>query len=183
MMDNKSNIPKVYFNTVEDQPFSNCSKCDISLLENNINYVIEKIYIPKDILFEYAMCEKCIDKAQSQMSKESREKLENFSEEILIGHMQIIDDFVDEDIDTIISHCNKENPKEDFSRGIILGYFEGKNVQSDMHMICISASIAEKIQELYSEETRNDLDDFMDFVNNVPPGLEKLFDKPKPILI
>jgi len=182
-MDKASKIPSLFFNTVDDKPFTNCSKCDASLLEENLAYMVEKVFIPNDVLFEFALCEHCIIKAQANMSKESMERIQNFNESELFGKMQLINDFIDEDIDYIKNQLNEEQPEQDFSRCSIIGHFKGNKMHPAMPVICVSEATINEVQELFSKKTRDDMDDFMDFINNVPPGFEKLFDKPKPILI
>ena len=49
--------------------------------------------------------------------------------------------------------------------------------------ILLSPTIGEEIQELLSQETKDEFDDFMNTINEVPPELKELFKTKRPVII
>jgi len=182
-MPEERKIPKLFHSTVEESTFKSCSKCDRELIESELQYMIEKVFIPNDVLFEFALCQYCIEAAQKCISEETMQKLMAFNQNEMFGKIKLINDFMHSGIEEIQQKLHDENPEQDFSRCSVVGHFVSDAVHPQMPFICVSEETVHEMQELYSRKTRDDIDDFMDFVNLVPPGFEKLFDPIKPLII
>jgi len=159
-------IPRLFFDTVKDLPFSNCSKCDRFLLDDNVEYMIEKVLIPNDVLYEFAICSGCIMSIQQEISEESLQNMHQFSETELNKRIQKIDHLLNS-----YENCN------------VMAFFKGRNLVEDYPAVCVSTQALEKMQDVLSKKTRDSFDDFMDFIGDVPPGLEELFKTRKPVFI
>jgi len=176
-------IPRLFFDTVKELPFSNCSKCNRFLLEDGVEYMIEKVLIPGDVLYEFAICDKCLISIQKVISKESLKNMQQFSEQELNKRIQTINHLGDEDFDTIKESLNTQNPKYSYENCNIMAFFRGINLVEDYPAVCVSTQALEKMQDVLSKKTKDSFDDFMDFIGNAPPGLEELFKTRKPVLI
>jgi len=176
-------IPRLFFDTVKDLPFANCSKCDRFLLDDTVEYMIEKVLIPNDVLYEFAICSNCIISIQQEISEESLQNMQQFSEKELNKRIQKIDHMVNEDFETIKSKLGNENPGLSYENCNVMAFFRGKNLVEDYPAICVSTQALEKMQDVLSKKTKDSFDDFMDFIGDVPPGLEELFKTRKPVFV
>jgi len=176
-------IPRLFFDTVKDLPFSNCSKCDRFLLDDNVEYMIEKVLIPNDVLYEFAICSGCIMSIQQEISEESLQNMHQFSETELNKRIQKIDHLLNKDFDTIKKELSGENPNLSYENCNVMAFFKGRNLVEDYPAVCVSTQALEKMQDVLSKKTRDSFDDFMDFIGDVPPGLEELFKTRKPVFI
>jgi len=176
-------IPKLFFNTVKDLPFSNCSKCNIFLLDGEMEYMIEKVLIPNDVLYEFAICGNCIKSLQQEISKESLKSLQQFNESELNNRIQKIDHLLNEDYNTIKKQLSETTPDYSYENCNIMAFFNGANLVEDFPPVCVSTQAIENMQDVLSKQTKDSFDDFMDFIGDVPPGLEELFKTRKPVLI
>lgn len=176
-------IPKLFFNTVKDLPFSNCNKCNRFLLDNGVEYMIEKVLIPNDVLYEFAICSKCIMTIQQKISKESLKNMQQFSESELNNRIQKIDHLVNENYDEIKKQLSIQTPQFSYENCNIMAFFKGRSLIEDYPPVCVSTQALEKMQDVLSKKTKDSFDDFMDFTGDVPPGLEELFKTRKPVFI
>jgi len=176
-------IPKVFYNTVKDLPFSNCSKCNRFLLDDSVEYMIEKVLIPNDVLYEFAICGSCIKLLQQKISKESLKNMQKFSEDELDNRIQKIDHLFNEDYDGIKRELTIQNPELSYENCNIMAFFKGQNMVDDYPAVCVSTQALENMQEVLSKKTKESFDDFMDFIGDVPPGLEELFKTRKPVFV
>lgn len=176
-------IPKLFFNTVKDLPFSNCSKCNTFLLDGAVEYMIEKVLIPNDVLYEFAICSKCIILIQKDISKESLHNMQQFSESELNNRIQSINHIINEDYDTIKKKLTEQTPNLSYENCNIMAFFRGRNLIEDYPAVCVSTQAIAKMQDILSKKTKDSFDDFMDFIDGVPPELEELFKTRKPVLL
>ncbi len=168
-------IPPVFYNTVKDLPFSNCSKCDRFLLDSSIEYLVEKVCIPNDVLHEFAICQYCIEQLYKEISEESMEKMQNFQQGEMNKGFQVIDKYLDLNIENIKKALSQKQPYISYESCNIIAYFRGNKISSSMPPVCVSTQIIENMQDLISKKTRDNFDDFTDFLGGVPPDLEELF--------
>jgi len=176
-------IPSLFFNTVKDLPFSNCSKCNRFLLDESVEYMIEKVLVPNDVLYEFAICSKCIISLQQEISKESLHNMQQFSEKELNNSIQTINHLVNEDYNTIKKKLSIQTPKLSYENCNIMAFFKGTNLMEGYPAVCVSTQALENMQEILSKKTKDSFDDFMDFIGDVPPGLEELFKTRKPVFV
>lgn len=76
-----SPVPKVFWSLETGMPFSRCSMCACDLMEEGVNYLVEKAYQKKEALFEYAMCYECYLGVQESLSEQSKKLIANYFEE------------------------------------------------------------------------------------------------------
>ena len=71
-------IPKEFFNSETNTPFEQCLVCECDLMKETIPYSIERAirHYPemelKSVVFEYAMCAKCMKQMESELSEETK---------------------------------------------------------------------------------------------------------------
>lgn len=168
-------IPPIFYNTVKDLPFSNCSKCDRFLLDGSMEYLVEKICIPNDVLYEFAICQYCIEQLHQEISKESMQNMQAFQNKQMNKGFQIIDDYLNLNIERIKKVLTNKQPNISYESCNIIAYFKGNAISPTMPAVCVSTQILENMQDKISKKTRDNFDDFTDFLGGVPPDLEDLF--------
>ena len=62
-------VPEEFHCSKTGSPFEKCLICESKLVDD-LPYLIEKSYRKNEILFEYAMCYKCIEQFKSELSKD-----------------------------------------------------------------------------------------------------------------
>tara|TARA_B100000963_G_C22563838_1_gene642705 strand:- start:864 stop:1175 length:312 start_codon:yes stop_codon:yes gene_type:complete len=75
-----------------------------------------------------------------------------------------------------------KNVKELLEYNIIGQFFSTKMVVGHFPIL-LSPVIGEEIQELLSQETKDEFDDFMNTINDVPPELKELFKVKRPVIV
>ena len=65
----------------------------------------------------------------------------------------------------------------------MIGQFIGNEMIVGQFPVVMSPSIGEELQELLSQQTKDEFDDFMSTINNVPPELKELFKSKRPVLV
>ena len=79
-------IPKDFYD-FEGNAFTHCKNCQIDLLNPAQAYTIEKavkVYpegLGEQVIFEHAICLSCSKQLSEEISKESKERLQNYFEE------------------------------------------------------------------------------------------------------
>jgi len=77
-------IPKLFYSDLTGVPMEKCISCEINLIHNEINYVIEKAlkthhgYKSYATIFEYAMCLTCVDKLKGNISAKSLQRIHQY---------------------------------------------------------------------------------------------------------
>lgn len=174
-------IPEEFHSFDSKSKFERCIECDKYLLEDDVDYFIEKAikkydgFSAQDVIFEYAICLTCAEHMRTKMSTESLQKLESY-------FMQNMDVFKRMDLletenigtnawyeECIISGKKMEmiNEYQLFAqcRGdkMILGHMP----------YMVSGEILEKVAELLSPETKDELDNFSKRHFGPPPELKE----------
>ena len=72
---------------------------------------------------------------------------------------------------------------EELSEYNIIGQFFSNKMVLGHFPILLSPTIGEEIQELLSQETKDEFDDFMNTINDVPPELKELFKTKRPVIV
>ena len=60
-------VPVQFHSFMEEGPFSKCTLCEESLLEDGTQYLIHKAFHREEVIFEYAMCLPCRAKMQEEL--------------------------------------------------------------------------------------------------------------------
>ena len=180
-------IPKDFHSDLDKKPFCECTFCGKDLLQGEVSYMIEKSFKvnpnnkSRNTAFEYAICMDCNKRKMQAMSAESVQNIQqymidNFVLEELEGHAQ-------DNKDPFAKCLVTGTPTEELVEYNIVGQFIGDKMISGQFPILISPSIGEEIQELLSQQTKDEFDDFMDTITNVPPELKALFKTNRPVFV
>ncbi|WP_205501809.1 hypothetical protein [Rufibacter psychrotolerans] len=177
-------IPQELFSVESGQPFHSCLTCEGHLLQDGVNYLVEKAvrFYPQtgtqDIIFEYAMCMKCAQQLREELSAESRERVDAyFSERVdLVARREALLSLPEPlRLENWLSHCLITGaPRTACTEYQIYAQCDGRDLIYTYMPYLISGEAMEEIQELISPHTRQVLDDFMDQHFGLPPELRAL---------
>ncbi|MDA7916265.1 hypothetical protein N9B94_03425 [Verrucomicrobia bacterium] len=151
-------IPQVFHSFEHDEPFSECIECKRSL--ESTTYVVRKSTSKGEVLFEFAMCMKCLFQMHKDFSQLTKERIEAFVE----MNRQFYED---------IDKCNFCGiQKEDCVEFGIGGVFYGRQMIKYQEPSLTCGSCSERVQSFISPQTRRRIDEFIgDFLGG-PPGIE-----------
>ena len=180
-------IPKEFYSDSSNSIFKKCTFCNKDLNKVDATYLIEKSFKinpnngNKNTVYEYAICMSCNLKKMKALSKESLQNIQNY----------IVDNFVLEELQNefdldrkLLDKCAVTGiNREDLKEYNVVGQFISDKMIVGKFPILLSPSIGDEIQELLSQKTKDEFDDFMDTINNVPPELKELFKSKRPVLI
>ena len=178
-------IPGKFHNSLTENAFKECGICERDLREHNLAYLIEKAYrrFPdnggEELLFEIAVCHDCARNMRTQLSRESRKAVNEFFYKEFMTRLQELRDADDE---YLMSHCLLSGkPLGDMSEYQIYAHCQGDRMADHGAAYILSGEVIERIQELLSEETRDQLRKFSDDHLGTPPEIQKILDR-SPIL-
>lgn len=192
-MENENNIPgslepipKLFYSDAEKSEFQNCTFCNKEVQSSGEMYMIEKSFKinpnngQKNTVFEYAICMSCSIKKMNAMSKESIENIQNYMKEHVM--MDNINN-VKCPADRFSSCIATGEPVENLSEYNVVGQFIGDQMIKGPFPFLLSPAVGEEVQELLSQQTKDEFDDFMDTITDVPPELKALFKTKRPVLV
>lgn len=186
----KADIPEKFKSTIDGKPFSECLVCNCNLLDGDVDYVIEKSFKKYDgydfesTVFEFAICMKCANEMRDSMSDESKENLERY----FMQNAKMEDRFMafnagkDYDWEQGLSNCviNGTSSSQE-SEYQICAQCRGDQMIIFQMPFMIGSAAMDEMSELLSDDTIDELDDFMGKYG-VPPELRELFTD-KPVLV
>lgn len=180
-------VPQEFHQDAEGKAFSDCTFCG-STLGPNDTYMIEKAFKAnpdsgvKVTLYEYAICMPCSVKKMEAMSEESVQNIKNYMEEQVYSKWDdgLGTDDYREKLGVCAATGNKIDQLQEYN---IVGQFVGDKMVLGTFPMAIDASLGESLQELLSESTKKEFDDFMDTITDIPPGLKELFKSKRPVLV
>ena len=178
------NVDSLLYSDQSNQKFENCSVCGETI--NNKTFIIEKAYkknyIDNELItvFELAVCDDCRLQMNEDISKESKENIQEFVTE----KTNFIEDHFDEAVQTLKNYQNEARcmitgkliADCDEFQVVLIHQKSGFNPKIPMF---VSDEAIELYQELLSNHTKGFFDDFMDNLHDVPPGLEDLLNPKK----
>lgn len=174
-------IPKKFHNSLSESPFEECGICSRNLRDNNLAYLIEKAFrqFPDDggkqLLFEIAVCHDCARSMRSQLSQESRKAVNQF---FYHEFMARLEQLREADDDYLMNHCLLTGkPLENMGEYQIYAHCQGNNMADRGAAYILSGDVIERIQDLLSEETRDELRKFSDDHLGTPPEIQKILDR------
>lgn len=186
---NRIIIPKLFYDSLKDAPFTNCLMCNRYLLMNPTTYIIEKAYRKNpvnhknEIIFEYAICWSCIIKLTSNYSTKSKENINNyFGDNIdMASRTEMLKDpKIQRNPEVFLSNCAiKGTPVSKLDEYQMLGYFYGKFMTTDIPPFMFSGAVADEIMTVLSEQTLDELDDFTGKYLTGPPEFSDFLRAPK----
>ncbi len=169
-------IPREFYPFDSKNRFLECTVCSKPLHEDE-KYVVEKAVKRYstgniDTIFEYACCEKCYLDMAKKMSKESIQKLQEYTmkrQANAFAHLMLSPD-------ERANHCFFSNqPIDECEEYQIFAAFKGDFMSAMMFPMAISGDVVEEMQELISEKTREELDDFGKKISPNLPYFEEDF--------
>lgn len=179
----QAEIPKIFWSDLNNQPFNKCISCERNLLDEHVEYMIEKAFQSTNIsgvnstIFEYAMCFDCADQLRNQLSTSSLKNIDRFYAERanFESRRNKLISFNNLDIDLWLKDCIiNQRPYQVGEEFQIYGQCVGKNfIYADMPFM-ISGQALEEIIELISNETMDELDNFKDKLTSGPPEFMEL---------
>jgi len=179
-------IPKDFYSDLNQEVFKNCTFCSTDLSAGLVTYLIEKSFKinpsngKKNTVFEYAICSPCNLKKLEAMSEESVENIKQYMSE----HFKFLEFELSNENIAPFSKCVVTGiPVEDLEEYNIVGQFVGDKMIKGQFPVLMSPSIGDEIQELLSQKTKDEFDDFMSKITGVPPELKELFKTKRPVLI
>jgi hypothetical protein len=183
-------IPEDFHQDGEGKPFCKCTFCSKDLVNSGEPYMIEKSYkrVPQEekalTVFEYAICMSCNIEKMKAMSKESVENIQAYMQENILIIEQLASEQQKSFTEKTSSCVATGKAVTDLEEFNMVGQFIGDKMIMREFPVIISAEIGEEIQDLLSAQTREELDNFMDTVNGVPPELKELFKSTRrPVLV
>ena len=184
----KTIIPKDFHQDSEGQEFKVCTFCAKSLSETE-PYMIEKNFKVnpfnkiKSTAFEYAICLPCSIKKMNAMSKESTENIKRYMQENVFDEL-MNEQFLKSTFEEKTKHCAVTGKlRVELTEYSLVGQFIGNQMILKEFPIVVSSEIGEEMQNLLSEQTKKEFDDFMDTITGIPPELKSLFKTKRPILV
>jgi len=185
-------IPQIFKPHNSQEAFSNCMICNKYLLVNGVQYLIEKMikkykgYQVQDVIFEYAICLECAVSMRKTLSEESLQRIEQY----MIGRIdyecrfRLLEAEGEPDINNWLSRCLiKGTSVEDLSEYQIIGAFEGEQMILSDTPYLISGEVSEELQELLSQKTKDELDNFRNTYLGPSPEFEDLLKQKKLIFL
>ena len=177
-------IPKSFLSSDTNAPIQRCIDCDHDLMLGDRHYMIEKVFkrypnLDKlEVLFEYAICSVCYEKMKDALSAESMANLSQYM--MRNSDMNALQKRIEEnpeDPEQWLTHCIIKGTAKDEMKEFQMGAcFRGDKMATDfMPPFLIGELAIEEMNELLSEETKGEMDDFMGEHFGIPPELRKDF--------
>lgn len=197
-------IPKDFYNSETGAPFSNCLICECDLKEETQPYSIERAirHYPemelKSVVFEYAMCSKCMAQMEAELSSETKMAImqyfaENFNysdrpkwqTEVFINEEEATAEvkYPKFEVSDWISNCSiKGVSRNELYEYTLCARCIGDKIIPEVAPYMVSGLAQDDLIELFSNKSLGFLDDFTDKHFSGPPELKELF-KGRPILV
>ena len=188
----KIDIPPQFYSDSEGKAFDHCQVCGKFLLEDGTSYVIEKAYKNykgydfNTTLFEYAICLNCHTEVQKSMSEESLQSLQRYYLEVMAekGNQPIVINMNDFKLEDWLSKCfftgDKVKEMEEYQT---VAQFNGTKMIINMPPMIVGEAAMERMSELLSDKTIDEMNGFKKQFFGPDPELEELISGKKLILL
>jgi hypothetical protein len=179
------------FRDIDGRPFTHCNLCESELISTNSEYIIERAISRDRVIFEYALCKSCVEKAQSRWSEDSLRAVNTYMQSAVrfpIYFRESMDYIETEnpdefDFESRLNLCAvKNDPRLETEEYQLMGMFRGDKMLVSVFPYMLSGAAMEEIVDLLSAETLGEMDDFTDELFSWPPELSDLNPNRKPIL-
>jgi hypothetical protein len=191
MDDHLTPIPEEFFSFDSNSPFDSCLVCKADLLSGQVDYFIEKAirnypeHDVSDVVYEYAICWHCAHDMNGQMSEQSMQNIQDYFKEqdLFISSLEEYNkSWQDIEGSSVPEKCIITGESKDkLDEYMIYGHFRGdKMVKSSMPYL-LSGAVMDQVSDLLSNETIDQLDDFMGQYFGGPPELEELWKPRRPV--
>ena len=184
-------IPEEFYSFESNQPFENCLVCKADLLSGQVDYFIEKAvrnyheHDVSDVVYEYAICWHCAHDMNGQMSQESMQNIQNYfaDQHLFMSNLQEYNkNWQELEGNMIPEQCViTGQPKAQLDEYMIYGHFRGNKLIKSTMPYLLSGKVMDKVSDLLSNQTIDQLDDFMGEYFGGPPELEELWKPRRPV--
>ncbi len=151
-------IPEIFHSFQHEGPFEECIECHGKL--KGTTYVVHKSQAKGEVIFEFAMCMKCLVQMHEDFSKLSKERIEGFVE-MNRKHFESTEE---------CNFCSTR--REECGEFSVAGVFYGDRMIRYQQPSLICSKCSEKVQNLISPQTRKRIDEFIGNCFDGPPGFE-----------
>lgn len=170
----ESDIPDQFYNEDSKAPFMECVVCNEDL--NDRVYFIEKAYkrypgeTKHQVIFEYAICQSCAEKKNSELSEESKNNLVDFMNDKLLARMETGIEEDSKENECLVSG----NALDECDEYVTYGQFRGHKMLIGMFPYALSGQVLDEVADLLSEQTLGEIDDFIGNHFSGPPEFRAL---------
>ena len=184
-------IPEEFYSFETQQPFENCLVCNKGLLSGEVDYFVEKAirnyhaHNVNDVVYEYAICWHCAHDMNGRMSQDSMQNIQDYfsGQQLFMTKLaEYNTNWPSKGVNIIPTECViTGQPKRLLDEYMIYGHFRGnKMVKSSMPYL-LSGEVMDAVSDLLSNQTIDQLDDFMGEYFGDPPELEELLKPRRPV--
>lgn len=150
--------------------------CDIDLMVDGTNYLIEKAFRKKEVIFEYAMCFECLQQMRKELSVQSRKLIDHYFEEHINieERRKLLIEKYGRRTHSWINKCMiKGTPMAQCEEYQIYGWCIDKDIVFNGLPYMLSGEVMDELLNLLSKETIGILDEFSEklFGLDMPQGL------------
>lgn len=183
-------IPEIFCSSETGKPLTQCLMCTRSLLSDGVHYTVEKVIrqFPelnlREVLFEYAMCFDCLISMNESMSSETKQRIQAYISKNRkdAQHHEALHAGKSPDITSRISHCLiKGTPISETREFQMMAQCEGKYIILNEMPLALSLEALEEMNELISEKSRGEMDDFTQKHFSGPPEIAEWLKK-RPVI-
>lgn len=179
-------IPKIFKTSISEDFFRKCLICERDLIENDEEYLIEKVISNGKIELEYAICLDCLQKEREKLSAESLERIEKFFnsyQKKFIRRKEMLNDINDVNLylkNCLISDLEIKNDSDYH----IFAHCVGDKMLLGFYPYALRFEVIDYIQTILSKKTKDELDNFRRRYFDLPPDLYDILNKKRvPLLI
>lgn len=176
-------IPDTFYSQASQKMFSHCIECNKYLLEDGVQYLIEKAIkrYPKfesdDTVFEYAICMDCHDEMRKSFSEISLKRIEQYfnnNVDWVERRMKLLHQ-KEPHLQDWLSNCLVKNTAaEELTEYQIACHCNGKDMLFSFLPYLISGAAMDEIADLLSNKTLDAINGFRDRFIKYPPELQDL---------
>lgn len=189
-------IPKEFFNSEINAPFTHCMICSADLMKETEPYSVERAIrnYPEmkltNVVFEYALCAKCTSDMEKEISSETKLAIMTyFQQHFDYTSRPQWNPEEEEDVERPFD-CNewigncavKGLPRQQLFEYSLYARCIGDRIIPEVVPYMISGQAQDDIIELFSNKSLGFMDDFTDKHFTGPPEFKELF-KGRPILV
>ncbi len=183
-----TDIPHIFHPFEKDSPFSHCVNCQKYLLDQDVEYVIEKAvrqypeFNTTDVIFEYAMCLQCAELIKKELSKESLANVQSYmiNKSNLLAQSQQLRQAHNWNVNDWIGRCIITGEMiEDQQEYQIFAHCKGNQMVFSAMPYMISGKAIDEMADLLSQKTQDELNRFINNNFGIPPEFKKhILDNP-----
>ncbi len=179
-------IPKIFYSEETEEPFARCIDCECDLLTEGLNYTVQKVFVRKEAVFEYAMCRGCAEKLRTELSEGTQLAYQSFlfSSAGLSNRVELVRDSDSHQFDEWIESCLVcHKSRNDCYRFSLCGLLSGSSLILAEFPAMICDDCEREMGALTSKDTQDRWNRFVEENFDGPPGIESDSPYTQPMLI